>query len=389
MRRLTPICLFILLALSQLGCAEDFPAGTTEQRGVGEVSFDSGVALGLQPGAANINGETSVTMRAAAPEPTLSISTLGSDAPMLAVEIQNVPTQAELQVTNIVERNSTASPDCPDETAGQVRCEETNDPRCTAPTATRPADDPETIRFEWTQPKCLQTNFRIALPAAERETQLRVGVVGKTSDADNTREALDAFDGRDIDYAVLLGDNAAGRKLSQLQKLSALVAEYDFPVYVLPGEAETTPTSRANFRAVFGPYDFNYRFKGTRFLVLYSAGGIVGSRRIFQLRNTLLRFAPDAPIVVLTHTPPIDPLGARNDGFLSELEAARTLSIMSDFGADLLLTGHINDAHEVDVRGIDMRVTSAAEHGRQVLLLTSPSEPAGPDDLSVEAISLD
>jgi predicted phosphodiesterase len=372
-----------------VGCAEDFPAGTAEQRGVGETTLESGVTLELLPGAATVTDDTSVTMRAAAPEPTLSISTLGSDSPALSIEIRSVPAAAEIQVTNIVERDSAASPACPDEVAGQIRCAQSTDPRCEAPATTRPADDPETMRFEWSQPRCLQTNFRVALPDADRERDLRVGVVGHTDDADNTRDALDTLQSRDPDYAILLGDNAAGHKLSQLQSLSALLADYDFPVYVLPGEQETTPTSRANFRAVFGPYDFNYQFKGTRFVVLYSAGGIVGSRRIFQLRSTLLRFAPQDPIVVVTHTPPIDPLGARNDGFLSEIEAARTLSIMSDFGADLLLAGHIHDAHRLDVRDIDMRVTGAGQYGGQVLLLTAPSQPEHPDELDVEAIPLD
>ena len=216
-----------------------------------------------------------------------------------------------------------------------------------------------------------------------------MGVVGKTASPDNLREALDALSERDIDMATLLGDNATGVDVGRLENLSRLAADYDFPAYVMPGEDETTPNSRANFRQVFGAYDYNFDFKGTRFVLMYSAGGIVGSKRIFQLRSTLVRFAPSQPVVVWTHTPPVDPLGARNDGFLSEIEASRMLSVMSEYGADLLITGHINDAHDVDVRDIDMRVTSAAEHGRQVLLLTAPSNPESPDDLQVEAISLD
>jgi hypothetical protein len=371
------------------GCAEDFPAGTAEQRGVGEVALESGVTFELVPGAARLDDDATLVARTASPEPTMSVSTLANDSPTLTIEIENVPRTAEIEITNFLERDSAASPDCPESTDGVTRCDESSDPRCDMPPVTQPGDDPNIRRFEWTQDRCLRTSFRIAIPDEERQKPMRVGLVGSTASPDNTREALDALVDETPDFVVLLGDNAIGSEVARLNSLANLLTDYDFPSYVLPGENETTPTSRASFRAVFGPYDFNYDFKGTRFVLMYSAGGILGSRRIFQLRSALVRFADIQPVVVLTHTPPIDPIGARNDGFLSELEGARTLSILAEFGADLLIAGHVNDAHDVDARGVDMRVTSAEEYGEQVLLLTAPSSPESGDALEIEAISLD
>lgn len=356
---------------------------------MGEVSLQSGVTLQFVPGAAQLRDDNRVVARAAAPEPTLSISTLSSAAETFSIEITNVPAHAELRVTSIVERDTTVSPACPEQTAGQIQCLDSDDPRCTAPETTTLSDDPNSVVFEWSQPGCIRTNFTISPPPTAEPEAMRIGVVGRTSSPRNTREALDTLTEEDPRLVFMLGDNAEGSSLSELNRLASLLDSYDFPTYLLPGEAETTPSSRANFRAVFGPYDHNFRHGGVRFVVLYSAGGIVGSTRIFQLRNTLLRFADKDPIVVLTHTPPVDPLGARNDGLLSEIEGARTLSILSDFGADLLLTGHINDAHDLDVRGLDMYVTSAAKHGRQVLLLTAPVDIEDADALKVESISLD
>lgn len=382
-RRTLPIQLFITAGLGfGASCAQDSPAGTAEQRDVGQVILASGSTVSMVPAAADLVGDASVVLRAAAPEPSMSVTTGRAPSGPISITVQNLPANVRLEVTNIIERTADTSPGCPDDTAGQLLCTDNPDPRCVAPAAQQDEVDPNQRTITWSQPACLQTNFRFSSPAAAEAWS--VGVAGATASLDGVRRALEVLADERPDFAVLLGDNSEGSSLRQLRALAATIARADFPVFVLPGERETDPNSRARFREVFGPYDYQYGFRGVRFITLYSAGGLVGSTRLVQLESTLRRFT-DQPVVILTHTPPIDPIGERNDGFLSEIEGARAVSLMSDLGADHLVAGHIRDVHERDLASLKMHITSATSSRAEVLLLRVDAQGA----ISTETIPLD
>src|SRR5699024_3868244 len=74
--------------------------------------------------------------------------------------------------------------------------------------------------------------------------------------------------------------------------------------------------------------------------------------------TALSRFDPARPALVFTHTPPLDPLGLRNRGFLSPIAAARALSVLTNSSADALFVGHINDTATETIHDIDLYLTS-------------------------------
>ena len=71
----------------------------------------------------------------------------------------------------------------------------------------------------------------------------------------------------------------------------------------------------------------------TFLLTFFSAEAELGQSGVVRLQSTLSQLSDTRKKLLFTHTPPIDPLGPRDDGFESQLEGARTLSAVSGGGA--------------------------------------------------------
>ncbi len=62
---------------------------------------------------------------------------------------------------------------------------------------------------------------------------------------------------------------------------------------------------------------------------------------------------------MLTHVPPLDPLGERNGGFRSRSEAAKFLAEASDGGVDLLIVGHLHYEDFLEQAEIPLMINDA------------------------------
>ncbi len=351
--------LFISLGLLA-GCSSTPLAGTAEQRDLGQVILTSGLEFSLSPGTIVTNTESSVEARAAIPLPRLTLSTGPRGASALDITVDNVLAAAVLRVRRITALTSRDMAGCPDQAAAAtIVCDSPDaDPLCQAPAFERDDVTPTQIHVQLNQQGCRRISYGIDLTDADAHSALQFAVFGKSSTLDQLKSALSAAAAHDPDFVVLLGDDAENSSLNGLRKLDFVLRRSGLAAVVLPGDGEIVEGSRRQFLQTFGPLDFRWDVKGVQMVAFYSANKALGANGISRLRSTLSRLDPSLPLLTFTHTPPLDPMGPRDDGFESELEGARTLSTLADQGVDALFVGHINDATTETINDVKMYLTS-------------------------------
>ncbi|QED34577.1 hypothetical protein FRD00_22180 [Persicimonas caeni] len=367
------------------GCSDAQLAGTAEQRDLGHTVLQRGLEFRLSPGTITGDTETSVEARASAPLPTFSLSSGPSEFDSVSVTLTNVHRHARVRVAQITALDSGEMLGCPTNAERlPITCESAEtDPACAAPTLERPETQRSEFELELSQPSCTRVSYNVELSGQpdmpdqpevpdqpeipdqqdDAPAPLRFAVLGRTASLDELRRALDRATADDPDLVVLLGDNAENASLNGLRELELVLRRADYPAVVIPGEGEIVEGSRQPFLETFGPFDYRFGLKDVHMLAFYSAEGALGQDGATRLQSTLQRLGTERPRLLFTHTPPIDPVGPRDQGFESQIEGARTLSILTDAGVDALFVGHINDAHSGTINGVQTHLTSVERAG--------------------------
>jgi hypothetical protein len=354
--------LFISLVFN-VGCSDSQLAGTSEQRDLGQVVLDRGLEFRLSSGTITVASETSVEARASAPLPGFDVTT-GPNEKTISVTISNIHRQAKARVQQVRALTASEMPGCP-ESADQEPITCTPDrtgAACEPPPPDGASDRQAQVQLAVTQPACLRVSYSLELPADgsadEPDQPLRFAVIGRTASLDQLRDTLDRATADDPDLVVLLGDNAQNASLNGLRELELVLRRADYPAVVLPGEDEIVEGSRTQFLQTFGPFDFRFGLKSVHLVGFFSAESELGQAGVERLQNTVSRLSPARTKLLFTHTPPIDPIGPRDQGLESQIEGARTLSVLAEHGIDALFVGHINDSHHGEVNGVDTYLTS-------------------------------
>jgi hypothetical protein len=354
--------LFISLAFFA-GCSDSQLAGTSEQRDLGHAVLDRGLEFRLSPGTITVASETSVEARASAPLPNFSVTT-GPEAAPLSVTISNIHRQASVRVQQIRPLTATEMPGCPDTADAETTvCSESPDAAgCQPPATMDESDRLAQVQLELSQAACRRISYSLDLSSDSTgeasDEPLRFAIIGKTSSLDQLRQALDQATADNPDLVVLLGDNAQNASLNGLRELELVLRRADYPTVMLPGEDEIVEGSRTQFLRTFGPFDFRFGLKDVHLVAFFSAEAELGQDGVERLQSTLSRLSRERPKLLFTHTPPIDPNGLRDEGFESQIEGARTLSVLAEAGVEALFAGHINDAHSDEVNGVETHLTS-------------------------------
>lgn len=327
--------------------------------------------------------------RAAAGVASLTVEAGTAAEGPISVEIRNVHLQAELTVTSVTSLGDDEHDGCDGDgssiacsvatqgigevcessgtCANGLRCSEgTCQPTpefepCIAPETERVATRATTMTFDLPIRACQRLRLDVDLPD-DVEPTLAFAVIGPTRGAESLVELADDVSGDDLDFVVLLGNNAPATNTQGLDDLTTLTNRFGVPAVVHAGLRELDGAGDEAYLRRFGPHDHVWSIKGVELFSFYSATGELGPRGLSRLEAALQGLtgnALDAPLIGFTHVPPLDPNGLRDGGFRSDFEGTQVMSVLQRFGVDQLFTASAGAEDYEEMQGLELYVTSA------------------------------
>jgi hypothetical protein len=156
------------------------------------------------------------------------------------------------------------------------------------------------------------------------------------------------------DLVVFTGDlthesEAPGEHAARMKRFAEIAGRIAVPTKkMLPGEHDAGLDGGALFRSFFGETSYSFDHRGVHFVALDNVSRAkpeVGPAQLAWLKKDLARFAPTAPIVVLTHRPLFD-LRPEWEWFTRDGDAV--MAALGGFENVTVLYGHIHreDLHQ-------------------------------------------
>jgi hypothetical protein len=377
----------LLAALMTTHCGGESTNSAAVQRSVTEYTLPDGTELVALSGAIRAS-DGQVISRFVAPQGRLEVTTSAdatgeksvvldnlSPAGSVSLSIVQVVTEDEVDgcgtasatilcaTATAAVGNSCPAEGCPTGTICDDSnvCAATNAlTRCDAQVVA--GDFPTRQRLTFSPEPCTRSIFEVAPPDVDTVDFAVAGAGDYITVLDDLRGEVDRGE---VDFVVLLGDNLSGADAQLVQQMSDFALNYPVPIVALPGEVESRITDSPRFVGRFGPGDFFFRYGPLRAFSFTSAGRHLGTRGLDRIRS-LIRQArrsdeptADFPVFSFTHVPPVDPNGARDLGFQNEIEGARTMSLLTADGVDVLIAGHVLNADSASYGDLELLVTSA------------------------------
>lgn len=382
-------CFCALLIWSFLpACQQDGGAGTSTQRRISEARMQDDLFLSLTYG--SVRGFTSdqVVMRSASPLVEITMEAGATAFGPIDVELRNQHLDAELRIAAVTYLDAEDLDGCPVvtgfevdcvaataaigdscETSGQcpegLRCAQSEcQPSdsfelCIPPDIERLRGQETSIDFELPVAACTRVRMQTMVEATADST-LRFAVVGPSRSAEVIAQLGTAFRDADIDFVVLLGENAPATDEDGLSELERTVTQLGTPAVVLAGPREVALESGQQYLRRFGPHDHVWTLKGTRFFAFFSAQGTLGNRGLTRLEGflNLLQTEDESPLIGVTHVPPFDPNDLRDNSFRNDVEASQVMSLLEEHGVHQLYAGGLGTGYE-QILGVETYVTTA------------------------------
>lgn len=317
-----------LLSSSCLRQAEDRALGDLEigVASVGQVDFavEGGLAhvLSAAPGA--------ITLRAQAPVLRVLATSAAASASTWVITVENCMPDAEL---------SAAADGAP------------------LAVVSRPEARPTVRSWEVELPAGAQSLLTIAPPDYDRGERFRFAVLSDVqqglSSVDDLFERINREDGVRMVLSTgdLVEDGAAAEFDRFEQKLETLAV----PFYSTVGNHDLWG-GPAEWRRRFGRFSMHFDFKGVSFSLVDSGSATIDPI-VYDWLDDWLVEARDRVHIVLTHIPPLDPVGVRSGSFRSRREANKFLARLAAGGVDLTLYGHIHSHYAFENAGIPAHIS--------------------------------
>ena len=143
--------------------------------------------------------------------------------------------------------------------------------------------------------------------------------------------------------------------MAELRRFQAEMRTLPFPLYASPGNHDIG-TDEHHFQRTFGRCSFSFAYGGVRFTSLDSASATLAPK-VHQWLDRWLAAGRDGLHVVISHIPPLDPVGTRNGAFASRMEAADLLGRLARGGVDLTIYGHVHSYYAFENAGIEAIIT--------------------------------
>lgn len=210
---------------------------------------------------------------------------------------------------------------------------------------------------------------RFDLPAVGSET-LRVGppdggvdgpyVFAVLSDVqraiDRVHEVFERMNqDPELRFVVSTGDLVNTGARDELEQFQRELQRLGIPFYSTVGNHEMGADPHV-WHELFGPYNVHFGFKGVRFSLVDSGNATIDPH-VYDWLDGWLEGARDEVHVVLTHVPPLDPVGLRGGGFRNRKEGAKLMQKLAEGRADVLFLGHIHSYYAFSVAGVSTYIS--------------------------------
>ena len=210
-------------------------------------------------------------------------------------------------------------------------------------------------RFEL--PPISRATLRIAPPDADIAEPYSFAVL---SDVQRAIESVhELFERMNADptlrFVVSTGDltNLGLRK--ELLDFQRELEQLDIPLYSTTGNHEMGADPR-HWHELFGPFNVHFRFKGVTFSLIDSGNATIDPT-VYDWLDEWLDAARSDVHVVVTHYPPLDPVGLRGGGFRHRKEGAKFMQKLADGRVDVLMLGHIHSYYAFSIAGVPAYVS--------------------------------
>jgi len=151
-------------------------------------------------------------------------------------------------------------------------------------------------------------------------------------------------------FVVSTGDLTNLGERAELIRFQHELEGLRIPFYSTVGNHEMG-ASPHGWHDLFGPFNVHFRYRGVSFSLVDSGNATIDPHVYDRLDGWLDEGRNDVH-VVLTHVPPLDPVGLRGGGFRSRKEAAKLMQKLADGRADALFLGHIHSYYAFSVAGV-------------------------------------
>lgn len=176
---------------------------------------------------------------------------------------------------------------------------------------------------------------------------------------DRLPDVQDLYDRMNLDpairFALVSGDLTDRGRPGELEQFQRALKGLRVPAYATLGNHELG-TRDDLFHDYFGRGSFSFDDRGVRFTLLDSASATLAPAVYQWLEGWLGADQPPLHVVV-THIPPIDPVGLRNGSFASRAEASRLVGRLGRGGVDLTVYGHVHSYYAFENAGIPAYIT--------------------------------
>ena len=300
----------------------DFDEGIgVAEMAAAKVVVTDGLARVLQLDAAGL------VLWAQAPTLEIALEVIDPNGAPTALEVQNCVPDAQLTITG------------PD---GLTRTPEAS-----------PGDRPTVRRWviETSSPGAYV--WRVASPRADARSAFRFVAF---ADVQRRLDGIQDLFGpmareENVRFGLVSGDLTSRGTLPDLRQFQREMGTLPFPLYATLGNHDLG-TDEHHFQRVFGRCSFSFEYGGVRFSLLDSASAGLAPKVSERLEDWL-EAGRDGLHLVMMHIPPLDPVGRRNGGFASRLEASRLLSSLAQARVDLTIYGHVHSLYTFENAGID------------------------------------
>jgi 3',5'-cyclic-AMP phosphodiesterase len=151
-------------------------------------------------------------------------------------------------------------------------------------------------------------------------------------------------------FVVSTGDLVNLGERDELLHFQRELAALQIPLYSTVGNHEMGADPR-HWHELFGPFNVHFAFKGVTFSLLDSGNATIDPT-VYDWLDAWLALAKDDVHVLLTHVPPIDPVGLRGGGFRQRKEGAKLLQKLGSHRVDALFLGHIHSYYAFSLAGV-------------------------------------
>jgi len=154
----------------------------------------------------------------------------------------------------------------------------------------------------------------------------------------------------ELRFIVSTGDLANIGTRDELVRIQDELETLDVPFFSTVGNHEMGAPAEI-WHELFGLFNPHFVFKGVTFSLVDSGNATIDPEVYDWLEGWLDDAKQDAHIV-LTHVPPIDPIGLRGGGFRHRKEGAKLLARLGKGRVDALFLGHIHSYYAFSSAGV-------------------------------------